>query len=278
MPADHDPSELDLDAYLRRVRWSGEPTANAETLRSLHRAHVLHIPFENVEAVSGSAPSLALSDLTDKLVRSPRGGYCYEHNTLLATALRACGFTVGYLTARVRATERGERPTRPRTHMVLLVRVPGSETPYLADAGFGTTGLLEAVPLVADTVHERGAWQVRLVREPHEGPQDLWLLQLRPRDAPWRDLYAFTREPFESADMEVANWYVATHPRSPFHRRLFAHRAGVDSHLTLVDRTLVRTGADGTVVEEELGDGAAVLRALAADFGIDLPAGTELPV
>ncbi|MFD4998118.1 arylamine N-acetyltransferase family protein [Streptomyces buecherae] len=277
MPTTHGTSELDLTAYLARIQWSGERVANARTLRSLHRAHVLHIPFENTEAVSGSAPSLALPDLERKLVRSARGGYCYEHNTLLAAALRAFGFEVTYLATRVRVSVRGETPTRPRTHMALMVRVPDAETPYLADVGFGTTGLLEAVPLVADTTVERGAWRVRLVHEPHAGRQDLWVLQLAPRGGGWNDLYEFTEEPFEGPDFEVANWFVATYPRSPFRHRFFAQRPGVDSHLALFDRQLVRTHGDGTVHERPLRDNAEVLRTLATDFGIELPAGTELP-
>lgn len=276
MSAEHDPSALDLDAYLSRVQWSGERVPNVDTLRSLHRAHLLHIPFENAEAVLGSVPSLALPDLERKLVHASRGGYCYEQNTLLATALRAIGFEVTYLAARVRTNARGEK-TRPRTHMTLLVHVPGLETPYLADVGFGATGLLEAIPLTADTPRERGAWQVRLVCEPRTGVDDLWVLQLKPHGGQWSDLYAFSREPFEFPDFEIANWYMATHPRSPFYGRLFVEQPGVDSHLALFGRQLVRTGPDGTVAKRELSDTAEVLHTLATAFGIELPAGSELP-
>ncbi|NEE44236.1 arylamine N-acetyltransferase, partial [Streptomyces sp. SID8455] len=88
---------LDLDAYLARIGWTGEPAPTVEVLQSLHRAHALGIPFENLDPVLGSAPSLALADLEAKLVRGGRGGYCYEHNTLFATVLRQLGFTVTLL-------------------------------------------------------------------------------------------------------------------------------------------------------------------------------------
>ncbi|GAB2920249.1 arylamine N-acetyltransferase family protein [Streptomyces mayteni] len=59
--------------------------ATAETLRALHRAHLAALPFENLDAVVlGTAPSLALADVQEKLVRRPRGSYCYERNTLFA--------------------------------------------------------------------------------------------------------------------------------------------------------------------------------------------------
>lgn len=55
MTTDHE-SALDLDAYLARIGWTGERLPTVEVLRSVHRAHALGIPFENLEPVLGSAP------------------------------------------------------------------------------------------------------------------------------------------------------------------------------------------------------------------------------
>jgi N-hydroxyarylamine O-acetyltransferase len=268
---------LDLDAYLSRIGWSGERRPSAAVLRALTFAHATSIPFENLDPLLGSAPSLALPDLEAKLVRGRRGGYCYEHNTLLTAALRAFGFTVTCLTARVRVGARGA--IRPRTHMLLLVHVPGEDRPYVADVGFGSIGaLLEAVPLVADTQFRDGPRRHRFVREPHPGLEDLWVLQalLDGADGAWEDQYAFTREPYEHPDYEVINWHVATNPRSPFHHTLFAQRSTADRHLALVGRTLTETYHDGTLKQRELADEAEVLAVLTADFGIEPPEGVQL--
>lgn len=93
--------ELDLDAYFDRIGWTGGRAPTADTLRALNRAHVRGIPFENLEPVLVSAPSIDLADIQTKLVRSRRGGYCYEQNTLFAAVLRALGFSVTGLAARV---------------------------------------------------------------------------------------------------------------------------------------------------------------------------------
>ncbi|WKX71642.1 arylamine N-acetyltransferase [Streptomyces sp. XD-27] len=264
-----EPPRLDLDAYLARVGWSGRREASAQTLRSVHRAHVQGIPFENVQAVLGSAPSLALPDLEAKLVRGRRGGYCYEHNTLFAAVLEALGFGVTRLTARVRVGARGA--VRPRTHMLLLVDVPGEARRYLADVGFGHVGgLLEAVPLEAGTEVRDGGRTHRLVREPHHGLEHLWVLQAFEGDA-WADQYAFTREPFEPGDYEVINWHMATNPRSPFRQALYVQRTTPEAHLALTGRALVTTRADGTREERELAGPAEVRRVLDDDFGIELP-------
>ncbi|MYR43961.1 arylamine N-acetyltransferase, partial [Streptomyces sp. SID5910] len=139
-----------LDAYLERIGWEGGRQPDVATLRGVQLAHLRAVPFENLDALGGRAPSLDLSDLTAKLVHGRRrGGYCYEHNTLFAAALEALGVRVTRLTARVVVgADRFE--DRPRTHMALLAEVPGDPLPYLADVGFGAVGsLLEPVPLIA---------------------------------------------------------------------------------------------------------------------------------
>lgn len=272
-------TNLDLDAYLARIGWTGDrrPAPTAETLRAVHRAHLMSIPFENLEPLLGSAPSLDLPDLEAKLVRGRRGGYCYEHNTLLTAALTALGFGVTGLTGRVRV---GAAPgaVRPRTHMLLLVEIPGEERRYVADVGFGSIGsLLEAVPLVAGTEFHDGTRRHRYVREPYPGGlEDLWVFQAF-LDGSWQDQYAFTREPCHPSDYVVINWYVATSPRSPFQHSLFVQRTTLDRHLSLSGRTLVETGSDGTRKERQLADSDEVLGVLAADFGIALPPDTVLP-
>ncbi|MFF9237960.1 arylamine N-acetyltransferase [Streptomyces sp. NPDC014776] len=278
-------NEFDLDTYLDRIAWRGERRPDAATLRGVHLAHMRGIPFENLDALGGTAPSLALPDLTAKMLHSRRGGYCYEHNTLFAHALEALGFRVTRLAARV--VVGADRPeSRPRTHMALLVEVPDDPQPYLADVGFGAIGaLLEAVPLTAGVEFHDGGRRHRLVKVPHRGPLPLWVLEVHRPDkgeAPggagggWEAQYAFTTEPFEHPDFEVINWYIATHPRSPFSRRAYVQRLTGDGHLALDDRLLTTTHADGTVTERELADEAEVRRVLDEEFRITAPDGLTL--
>jgi N-hydroxyarylamine O-acetyltransferase len=55
-----DIDELDLDAYLDRIKHP-RPQPSAESLKSLHRAHVLAIPFENIDVILGTHPGIALA-------------------------------------------------------------------------------------------------------------------------------------------------------------------------------------------------------------------------
>ena len=267
---------LDLDAYFARIGWTGERRPTVEVLRSVHRAHMLGIPFENLEPVLGSAPSLALADLEAKLVRGGRGGYCYEHNTLFAAVLTRLGFPVTLLAARVVL---GAAPgdIRPRTHMLMEVEVEGEPTPWLADVGFGSSGaLLEPIRLAENAELHDTPRHHRLAHAPHTGPLELWELQTE-KSGVWEPQYTFTREPFEAPDYEVINWHIATNPRSPFSRAVYAQRTTPEAHLALSGLDLVGTAADGTVEERVLADSAEVLRVLADDFTLRLPEGTRLP-
>ena len=90
---------LDLDSYLRRIGYAGPLAPSADVLEALHRAHATHIPFENLDILLGKPISLALPDIQAKLVTARRGGYCFEHNSLLGAALGQVGFRVTPLAA-----------------------------------------------------------------------------------------------------------------------------------------------------------------------------------
>ncbi|MFJ5261710.1 arylamine N-acetyltransferase [Streptomyces sp. NPDC088387] len=270
MPDTTPTAGFDLDAYFKGIGWTGSARADLATLRGVHLAHARAIPFENLDPLAGEAPSLDLADITAKMLHSRRGGYCYEHNTLFAAVLQALGFGVTLLAARVVVgTDRFE--SRPRSHMALLVEVPGDPQPYLADVGFGAIGgLLEPVPLIAETEFADAGRHHRLVHTPHDGPLEPWVLQAHTAEG-WESQYAFTLEPFEHSDFEMINWHVATNPRSPFSRRMYVLRVTPERHLLLDDGVLTETREDGLVTTRRLADRAEMVRVLDEEFGIEIP-------
>ncbi|WP_416972941.1 arylamine N-acetyltransferase family protein [Streptomyces sp. 4F14] len=245
---------LDLDAYLARI---GHPTTPV-TPESLHRAHKAAIAFENVDVALERGISLGLPHIQRKLVASGRGGYCFEHNLLLAAALEATGVPVTRLLARVR---QGKKLIRYRAHTTLLVDIDG-ET-HLADVGFGAESLLAPLPLVDGATHTEGGFTWRLVREGED-----WVLQALHDDG-WFDLYAFRPELHHAVDFDVSNHYTATHPRSTFTGKLVAMRGDGHSQQTLVNSRLTTRYADGPTEQADL-SGDEVIRALRETFAIRL--------
>ena len=193
---------FDLDAYLDRVGLRGPPG-----LAELHRAHVMAIPFENLDPRRGVPISLEPDDLQRKLVADRRGGYCFEQNLLLKEALEALGAEVQLFLARVRAG--GGPGPRPRTHLVLGVQSGGAR--WHADVGFGHGTLLEPIPFGPSGEHDQSGWRYRVAQD---GPE--LVLQQLGHTGEWVDLYGFVPEPVPLVDVVTSNWYACTFPRSPF--------------------------------------------------------------
>jgi len=225
----------DLAAYLARINVVS-PTSFAQ----VHRAHATTIPFENFDSYSGTVPSLDTVSLEKKMVALERGGYCFEHNLLFQAALEALGVDeVVPMLARVRVGANGE--PRPLNH--LLLRFIADGMTWLADVGFGGTGLLDPLPFEPDRVSVQSGWQYRLVREGKEFVLQAW------QDGSWTDFYGFVPEPVDMVDIEVANWFTATHPQSPFVTGIFAGARRVDRCLSLLasdTATIIERTLDGS--------------------------------
>lgn len=254
---------MNLDAYLRRIEFTGDLTPTTRTLAALHFAHATHIPFENLDILLGRRIRLDLDSLERKLVHERRGGYCFEQNLLFRAVLEQVGFTVTPLMARVRYRS---RTVMPRTHKVLLVDVDGAQ--LIADVGFGGEGLLLPVPFGAAEPSPQYRWTYRVVGEGHH-----WVMQSL-RGGQWIDMYAFTREPQELIDYEVANHYTSTHPASRFVQTLAVQLPGPERRLLLRNRELtIDCGEDAT--SRVLHDQEELLTVLAESFGLHFPPGTH---
>jgi N-hydroxyarylamine O-acetyltransferase len=256
---------VDIEAYMTRIGYRGARAATAATLTALHTAHVGAIPFENIDVRLGRPIRLDHAALMAKLVRARRGGYCFEHNTLFAAVLRALGYAVRTLEARVRPL--GATALLPRTHMALRVGVDGED--LLADVGFGGDGLLGPAPLDGREVEQFGG-MVRVAREGR-----LHVLQRRSADG-WRDLYAFTLDEAFPIDYVMANHFTSTWPESPFVHTLTVQIARPGERRTLHNRTYAVRRDGGESVRELADD--EFLPVLRDDFGLELPDGTPLPL
>jgi N-hydroxyarylamine O-acetyltransferase len=254
----------DLAAYLRRIGLDAAPSATAEGLATVHRAHAGSIPFENLDILLGRPVRLDLSSLEAKLVASRRGGYCFEQNTLLAAALAGLGFAVTTLGARVRL---GGRTDGPRTHMLLSVHAGGRE--WLCDVGFGGGGPWTPLPLEPAGEIAQGAWRFRVVADGHERV----LQNMGPSG--WRDLYGFTLEPQLPLDYEVANYYTSTHPNSMFTKIPVVQRTSETGALALRGDVLQAMRPGEAPVEERAPEGDGLLALLHERFDLDFPPGTR---
>ena len=224
--------------YLQRIDYDGATQPTFATLIAIHRAHLLTIPYENLDIHRGRALRLDLPTIFDKIVTHRRGGWCYEMNGLLAWALRELGFSVTLLASHVVPAHQGDGAEG--THLILRVDV---ERPYLADVGFGN-GFLEPIPL------EAGDYS-----------QDFLTYRLEATDVGWFFTnhryggagYDFTLMPRTMESFAAPCQYLQTSPESGFVRTTVCHRHTPDGLVTLrgaVLREVTARGVDERVVDK----------------------------
>ena len=124
---------LDLDAYLARINYTGPRTPTYDTLAGVLKAHTVSIPFESFDVLLRRPICLDPEGLQAKIVTARRGGYCFEHASLMHAALEAIGFAPVRHASRVLLFE--QRHESVRQHMFLTVAIGG--TSYVIGPGFG---------------------------------------------------------------------------------------------------------------------------------------------
>lgn len=258
-------SNIDLDAYFKRIGYAGSRTPDVPTLQAITQAHAQTIPFENISVLLGQGVSLQLPAIVDKLVGQQRGGYCFEQNGLLLEVLRALGFKARPLPARVRLSTPDRSQLPRRTHMFIEVRVDGMH--WLTDVGVGSATLTGALRLVPDVVQKTPHDQRRLQQDGARWFHQIW------RGGRWQDVYEFRREDFALVDREVANWYTSTNPDSHFCTELTVALARPDGvRATLRNAEFTLYAADGTRQEQSARNTAELGALLAQQLGIILTA------
>lgn len=227
---------FDRDAYLARIKYEGPLIPSVETLRDLHRAHVMTVPFENLDIHLGRSISLDPADLFRKIVVERRGGYCFELNGLFALLLEELSFGVTRLAARVSS---GAEGVRPRSHQLLMLKM--GESAWIVDVGFGGQGLLEPLRLAIGQEARQGRERFRLVT----GERGEYLLQGE-RDGAWTDLYSFGLDPCLPVDYLFANYYHSHSPDSLFMQQRICTMPTPEGRASLIDNVLKVRGLGGT--------------------------------
>ena len=249
---------LNVDAYLARLNVARPSATSTEMLRRLQRAHLRAIPFENLSIMRGEPIPLDEASLFDKIVTRRRGGFCYELNGLFAALLRALGYRVTLLSARV-ANDGGDFSPE-FDHLALRVDLA---TPWLVDVGFGDA-FLEPLPLVAGEVVRQGR---KVFRVDAPGPD--WILHEGANEATLVPVYRFEMRPRELSEFEARCAYHRTSPESHFHQGALCTRTTPNGRVTLSGYRLIET-VDGRRSETAIAD-SEIPGVLARVFGIEPP-------
>ncbi|MBN6772505.1 arylamine N-acetyltransferase [Pseudomonas granadensis] len=250
-----------LKLYLQRLGFDSAPPATLETLRQLQWRHTGVFPFENLATIAGAPVLIDLPSIEQKILLGGRGGYCYELNHLFFALLLELGFDARAISGRV-VMNQPEGSWTARTHRLSLVTIEGQR--YITDVGFG--GMVPTAPLLLDTEAEQAT-----LHESYRLEQQADGYMLRANVAgEWRPMYLFDLQRQEDIDYAVGNWYVSTHPDSPFTQRLMLARTGDGWRKTLNNGSFAihRMGAESE--RREVTEVDELIDVLQREFGLDV--------
>ncbi len=202
-----------------------------ETLRRLHKKHLLSVPFENLDIHLGRPIILSEDAFYEKIIRHHRGGFCYELNGSFAALLTWLGFKVTMHSARVASESGGFSPEFD--HMTLLV---GLKDPWLVDVGFGDS-FTEPKRLSYSGPQSDNRRIYRITRRPRGRLLSRWNAEKRP----WEPQYMFSLRPRKLEDFARRSRYQQTSPNSHFKKGRLCTLLTRNGRVTLTDTKLIVT-------------------------------------
>ncbi|HYM34387.1 MAG TPA: arylamine N-acetyltransferase [Steroidobacteraceae bacterium] len=252
---------MELNAYLSRIGFNAPIRPDLATLRAVHRAHQLAIPFENLDVQLGRSIGLDVRAAYEKIVERRRGGWCFEMNGIFGWALKQIGFHVTRMTAGVMRERLGD--VQLGNHLCLMVRL---DEPYLADVGFGGS-MIDPLPLRA-TQRVDTPYFISLNKA-----DDHWRFSEHTGGDPFS--FDFRAQPGNEALMTEKCEYLQTDPASSFVQNLVVQRRTVDTHVSLRGRVLCVTSSNR---EEKflLNSADELVTALHERFDLDVPEAATL--
>jgi len=218
---------INNEAYLQRIFYNGPTSVSLQTVTQLQKAHLLHVPFENLDIHQQVPIRLDIDQIYSKVVNRQRGGFCYELNGLFYELLKSLGFEVRRISTRV--YNDGEYGPE-YDHLATVATIDGKE--YLTDVGFGE---FTFSPLQLDTTKpqhdERGTFRI-------DRYEEIYYRVSKLKDNVWKPLYIFENRHRKFNEFEAMCHYHQTSPESHFTQKRLITRPTNNGRITLTDDTL----------------------------------------
>lgn len=307
-------SSTQVEAYLTRIGLDPQKTlarrADRALLTDVQVAHILHVPFdlspihlpdniagdEKYKPRGGPGMPLDLKGSYVNVVERNRGGYCFVLNGLFAALLRALGFVVSELSARVYLL-RNQVPAKAGwlwsaiTHMVLVADTI-DEGRFVVDVGFGGGNCPFPIPFIdgakSDSLTKNESFELKSEPLPGADPAAFpdiangWTIYRHfapseDREGRTSPCCHFTLHSMTSIDFAALSFWVSRSEDSPFTKQLTVSRLNQDGSRAVLhhsgdeDKVIfyVRDGLLGKLVhEEEIPSTNAAIEALCRErFG-----------
>jgi N-hydroxyarylamine O-acetyltransferase len=248
---------MDADLYLKRINYDGELGPALESLSALQQAHLLSVPFENLDI--HNKIEIDLPHSYEKIAVRKRGGFCYELNSTFYRLLENLGYRVKMVSARVFDDEKNDYGPE-FDHMAIVAAIHNDN--YLVDVGFGEFAF-HPLKIDLDTeFHDpRGIFRFGSFENSY---------LLVEKKAPGGDFvpqYIFSEKERRLEEFYDMCRFHQTSPESHFTQKRICSLPTHDGRVSLTGNTLKIT-ANGKITERQLANESEVQKVLWDYFGI----------
>lgn len=221
--------QIDQEAYLNRIK-IGKESPTLSYLKRLHKAHLLQIPFENLDIHYGQKIILDYQKIFSKVVERGRGGFCYELNGLFYQLLLSLDFKCHLIAGNVRNKETNTFG-KDFDHMIILVFDQNDS--WLVDVGFGD-GFIEPKKVNTKAVQMDYTKYWRFSQDPDEK----YLLQVSNDASHFETIYHFDLVPRQMIEFMGMCEYHQTSKDSYFTSDKIITKLTVDGRVSLTGKKL----------------------------------------
>lgn len=233
--------KIDADQYLQRIKCKKERVPNLRYLKSLHKNHVIQIPFENLDIHLGNQIILDVKKIYNKIILNKRGGFCFELNGLFFHLLSQLGFTCHLISAQVyKDGEWGQ----PFEHAAILVYF--EDQVYLVDVGFGD--LFLQPKLLQPGLVQMDFNRYFRIDKTIDGD---YILHISENSIDFEPKYLFSNKERQLIEFIDMCDYHQNHENSHFRKKKMITRATTTGRISLTDTKLTTTIA-GKKVEQDI--------------------------
>lgn len=250
---------LSLQNYILDLGLAIPAPLDITFVKALQASHIARYSFNSLAVVMGEDISLDLDDISKKIVERGLGGYCFEHNKLTFELLKALGYDVKLVMARVLNNQEKDVP---RTHRLTLLDHQGSK--YLIDTGFGGNCPIAPLLFQPDLLQTAGNDVYRILAKAN-GEYDLQIL----KEGDYQTMYRFDLAVYTDADCLAGNFYSHRHPTAGFVNNLMVGLKDDSRTIFLINHELIER-RQGESKKRVLPSSEALHQVLTNTFGFDV--------
>lgn len=225
---------MDQKKYLNRINFSGALTTNIHTLNQLQSAHLLTIPFENLDIHLGKIIKLDIKQIFNKIVINKRGGFCYELNGLFYELLKSIGFQVKMISAKVYDKENGFGPEFD--HMAIIAQF--NNDLFLTDVGFGEF-TFHPLKIELNQIQQDKKGEFKI-----ENYDDIHFQVSKKEKDNWMPQYLFSLKERMLNEYEPMCIYHQTSSKSHFTQKKLFSMCTIEGRITFLENTIKITNGN----------------------------------